>query len=82
MSTSFNPQLLLSVKRELDSSLAAIIRDSQTFFAAPDTSLAALESARSELHRTKGVLQMLNLRGLVAFCGELETLLADRAVAS
>ena len=79
MSTSFNHQLLLSVKRELDSSLAAIIRDSQTFFAAPDTSLAALESARSELHRTKGVLQMLNLRGLVTFCGELETLLDELA---
>ena len=82
MSTSFNPQLLPSVKGELDSSLAAIIRDGQTFFAAPATSLAALASARSELHRAKGVLQMLNLRGLVAVCAELETLLDELAADS
>ncbi|GAB4117457.1 MAG: hypothetical protein Fur0026_05700 [Sideroxydans sp.] len=79
MSTSFNPQLLLPVKSELDRSLAAIIRDSQTFFAAPTSSPEALESARSELHRTKGVLQMLNLHGLVAFCGEVEILLGELA---
>jgi len=82
VSTSFNPQLLPSVKGELDSSLAAIIRDGQTFFAAPATSLAALASARSELHRAKGVLQMLNLRGLVAVCAELETLLDELAADS
>ena len=64
MTTSFNPQLLPSVKGELDSSLAA------------------LASARSELHRVKGVLQMLNLRGLAAVCAELETLLDELAADS
>ncbi|GAB1234492.1 Hpt domain-containing protein [Ferrigenium sp. UT5] len=79
MSTSFNPQLLLPVKSELDRSLAAIIRDSQTFFAAPTGSPEALERARNELHRAKGVLQMLNLHGLVAFCAEVEILLGELA---
>jgi len=79
VSTSFNPRLLLPAKAELDHSLAAIIGNCQNFFAATADSPAALESARNELRRAKGVLQMLNLRGLVVFCGELETLLNELA---
>lgn len=79
MASAFNLQLLHTLKGELDNSLAAIIRDSQTFFSAPATSAAALESARAELHRAQSVLQMLNLRGLVVFCGELKTLFDELA---
>ncbi|MFA5370442.1 MAG: Hpt domain-containing protein [Sideroxydans sp.] len=79
MSTSFNPSLLLPAKAELDHSLAAIISNCQNFFAAPTESSAILEMARNELHRAKGVIQILNLRGLVVFCSELETLLDELA---
>ena len=82
MSTSFNLQLLLPLKGELDSSLAAIIRDCQTYFSAPASAQAALAAAQEELHRAKGVLQMLNLRALVVFCAGLETLLAEMAADS
>jgi chemosensory pili system protein ChpA (sensor histidine kinase/response regulator) len=67
---------LLSVKAELDSSLAAISRNLEDFFS-DSSNLQALNKAKEELHRVKGVLQMLVMHGLVAFCAELETLLQD-----
>jgi len=67
---------LLSVKSELDSSLAKISLALESFFAT-GSDVDSLNSALSELHRFTGVLQMLPMRGLVVFCTEFETLLKE-----
>ena len=67
---------LLSVKSELDSSLATISRELEDFFTS-EQNAQSLTDAMAELHRVSGVLQMLQLRGLVVFCSELETLLQE-----
>ena len=76
MTASFNSMQLLSVKSELDSSLAKISLALESFFAT-GSDTESLESALSELHRFTGVLQMLPMRGLVVFCTEFETLLKE-----
>ncbi|MDD2928374.1 MAG: Hpt domain-containing protein [Sideroxydans sp.] len=75
MTPEFNPLLLSSVKSELDSSLATIIRELEQFFSTGGKH--PLDAALAELHRLRGVLQMLQLHGLVVFCGELETLIQE-----
>ncbi len=75
MTPAFNPLLLSSVKSELDSSLATILREQEQFFSSGGKH--PLDAALEELHRLRGVLQMLHLQGLVAFCAELETLLRE-----
>ncbi len=77
MTSAFNPLLLSSVKPELDSSLAAILREQEQFFSSGGKH--PLDEALAELHRLRGVLQMLHLQGLEVFCGELETLLRELA---
>jgi chemosensory pili system protein ChpA (sensor histidine kinase/response regulator) len=72
---AFNPLLLSSVKPELDSSLAAILREQEQFFSSGGKH--PLDDALAELHRLRGVLQMLHLQGLEVFCGELETLMRE-----
>jgi chemosensory pili system protein ChpA (sensor histidine kinase/response regulator) len=67
---------LLSVKSELDSSLAKISLALESFFAT-GSDVQSLDEALSELHRFTGVLQMLPIRGLVLFCTEFETLLKE-----
>ncbi len=76
MQAQFNP-LLLSVKPGLDSSLANISRDLESYFSSAGTDQQALKNAREELHRTGGVLRMLSLTGLSVFCAELEKLLQE-----
>ncbi len=76
MTATFNSLPLLSVKPELDSSLAAISRELENFFAV-GRDQQSLIVAIAELHRLSGVLQMLPLRGLVVFCDELEKLLEE-----
>ncbi len=76
MSAPSNPLPLLSVKAELDSSLATISRNLEDFFS-DSSNLQSLNKAKEELHRVKGVLQMLLMHGLVVFCAELETMLQD-----
>lgn len=78
MTSSFNSMQLLSVKSELDSSLAKISLALESFFATGSDTLS-LGDALSELHRFTGVLQMLQMRGLVVFCTEFETLLKELA---
>jgi len=68
--------LFLSVKPELDSSLATISRELENFFSG-GRDAQSLASALAELHRVSGVLQILPLRGLVVFCDELEKLLEE-----
>jgi chemosensory pili system protein ChpA (sensor histidine kinase/response regulator) len=68
---------LSSVKSELDSSLATIIREQEQFFSSGGKH--PLHTALEELHRLRGVLQMLHLQALQVFCGELETLMRDMA---
>jgi chemosensory pili system protein ChpA (sensor histidine kinase/response regulator) len=74
---SFSPLLLSSVKSELDSSLATIIREQEQFFSSAGKH--PLDAALEELHRLRGVLQMLHLQALEVFCGELETLMREMA---
>lgn len=74
--SAFNSLPLLSVKIELDSSLATISRELESFFST-GIDARSLGKALSELHRMSGVLQMLPMPGLVVFCSELETLLNE-----
>ncbi|MEW5904534.1 MAG: Hpt domain-containing protein [Pseudomonadota bacterium] len=75
MAPAFNALLLSSVKSELDVSLAAVLREQEQFFSSGGK--YALDTALTELHRLRSVLEMLNLHGLQAFCGEIETLLLE-----
>ena len=75
MQAQFNPLPLLSVKPGLDSSLANISRELESFFSTSDKQ--ALKNALEELHRISGVLRMLSLTGLSVFCAELEKLLHE-----
>ena len=77
MQEQFNPLPLLSVKPGLDSSLANVSRDLETYFSSAGTNWSALKDAREELHRISGVLRMLTLTGLSVFCAELEKLLQE-----
>ncbi|MDD4911659.1 MAG: Hpt domain-containing protein [Sideroxydans sp.] len=73
---AFNSLPLLSVKTELDSSLATISLELENFFST-GIDARSLGKALSELHRMSGVLQMLPMHGLVVFCSEFETLLNE-----
>ena len=75
MQAQFNPLPLLSVKPGLDSSLANISRELESYFSITDKQ--ALKNALEELHRISGVLRMLSLTGLSVFCAELEKLLRE-----
>ena len=75
MQAQFNPLPLLSVKPGLDSSLANISRELESYFSTTDKQ--ALKNALEELHRISGVLRMLSLTGLSVFCAELEKLLRE-----
>jgi chemosensory pili system protein ChpA (sensor histidine kinase/response regulator) len=73
----FNPLPLLSVKNGLDSSLAQINTELESYFSAGQAGLAHLKTAHDELHRAVGVLQMLSLEGLAVFSKEFETVLQE-----
>lgn len=77
MQEQFNPLPLLSVKPGLDSSLANISRDLESYFSSAGTDQQSLKKAREELHRIGGVLRMLSLTGLSVFCAELEKILQE-----
>ena len=77
MQAQFNSLPLLSVKPGLDSSLANISRDLESYFSSAGSDQQALKNAREELHRFGGVLRMLSLTGLAVFCAELEKLLQE-----
>ena len=77
MLEQFNPLPLLSVKPGLDSSLANISRNLESYFSSAGRDQQALKNAREELHRFRGVLRMLTLTGLSVFCAELEKLLEE-----
>jgi chemosensory pili system protein ChpA (sensor histidine kinase/response regulator) len=73
----FNPLPLLSVKPGLDSSLANISRELESFFASSGNDQQSLRNALDDLHRIGGVLRMLSLTGLSVYCGALEKLLLE-----
>ena len=73
----FNPLPLLSVKNGLDSSLAKISSELESYFGEGAAGRAYLQEAHDELHRAVGVLQMLSLEGLAVFSKELETVLRE-----
>ena len=74
----FNVLPRLTVKPGLDVSLGKVSRALEQYFSEP-SSLDALRTAIDELHRIHGVLQMLSLDGVIAYCGELEKLLQEFA---
>ena len=76
-SKQFNPLPLLSVKSGLDSSLAQISTELDSYFAEGWAGNEHLKLAHDELHRTVGVLQMLSLEGLAVFSREFETVLQE-----
>lgn len=76
----FNPLPLLSVKNGLDSSLATINAELESYFNGGLEGIEHLQLAHDELHRSVGVLQMLSLEGLAVFCRELETVLQEMLV--
>ena len=67
MQAQFNSLPLLSVKPELDGSLANISRELETYFSSDGSDQRALQNALQELHRIGGVLRMLSLTGLSVF---------------
>ncbi|MBI1174086.1 MAG: response regulator [Sideroxydans sp.] len=75
----FNTLPLLSVKAGLDSSLGKVSQTLEQYFTGGDSQLEELRAAVDELHRVHGVLEMLSLDGVVAYCGELEKLLQEFA---
>ena len=75
----FNALPLLSVKAGLDDSLNKVSQALEQYFAGDGGDVEALQTAIDELHRLRGVLQMLSLDGVIAYCGELETLLQEFA---
>ena len=77
MQAQFNTLPLLSVKPGLDSSLANVSRELETYFSSAGSDHQALKNAQVDLHRIGGVLRMLSLTGLVVFCAELEKLLQE-----
>ena len=77
MQAPFNPLPLLSVKPGLDSSLANISRELESYFASTGNDQQALKNALEDLHRIGGVLRMLSLTGLSVFCAQLEKLLQE-----
>jgi chemosensory pili system protein ChpA (sensor histidine kinase/response regulator) len=74
---AYDPLLLSSVKTELDSSLSLVIREQEQFFSTGGKH--PLDDALEELHRLRGVLQMLHLPGPEMFCRQLEMLLQELA---
>lgn len=74
----FNVGPLLSVKTELVSSLASIVRVLETHTTNDSSSFA---TALTELHRVQGTLEMLSLKGAVVFCNELAKLLLESSAA-
>jgi hypothetical protein len=60
----FNSLPLLSVKSGLDSSLAQISAELESYFNEGWAGSRHLQMALDELHRAVGVLQMLSLEGL------------------
>jgi chemosensory pili system protein ChpA (sensor histidine kinase/response regulator) len=73
----FNSLPLLSVKSGLDSSLAQISAELESYFNEGWAGSRHLQMALDELHRAVGVLQMLSLEGLAVFSRELETVLQE-----
>ncbi|MDO8413899.1 MAG: Hpt domain-containing protein [Gallionellaceae bacterium] len=74
----FNSLPLLSVRPGLASSIEQVSHDLDLYFAQP-ADVQALEKARTELHRIAGVLRMVELDGVAAYCGEIEKLLQEYA---
>jgi chemosensory pili system protein ChpA (sensor histidine kinase/response regulator) len=75
----FNALPLLTVKPGLDESLGKVSQALEQFFAGNGDSSGELQAAIDELHRLRGVLQMLSLEGLIVYCSELEKLLQEIA---
>jgi chemosensory pili system protein ChpA (sensor histidine kinase/response regulator) len=78
-SAQFDRNTLAAVKPGIDGSLAEISAQMELYLGAPADKGAALEAARSELHRLLGVLKMVGLDGTAIFCAELELTLSELA---
>ena len=79
-SAQFDLNTLAAVKPGMDSTLADIIAQMELFLAAPTNNIAAIESARTQMHSLMGVLKMVGLDGVAAFCNEVDVTLSDLAL--
>ncbi len=75
----FDRNTLAAVKPGMDGTLAEISAQMELYLGAPADNAAALEAARSELHRLLSVLKMVGLDGAAVFCAELELTLSELA---
>ena len=78
-SAPFDLNALDAVKPGLDSMLAEISARMEQYLDAPADNAEALEAVRDTLSRLPGILKTIHLDGVVAFCSELETVLAGLA---
>ncbi|MBI5429292.1 MAG: Hpt domain-containing protein [Nitrosomonadales bacterium] len=76
-SAQFDRNTLAAVKPGMDSTLAEIIAQMELFLAAPANGAAAIGTARTQMHSLKGVLKMVGLDGVAAFCEELDITLGE-----
>lgn len=78
-SAQFDFSILAIVKPGIDEALAGTGARLEQYLDRPEANAVSLEAARSELHRLYGVLKMVRLNGVAAFCAELEQVLNELA---
>lgn len=76
-SAQFDRSTLAAVKPGMDSTLALIGAQLEIYLGAPSDNSTSLQVMRDELHRLLGVLKMVGLDGVAAFCAEMELTLGE-----
>ncbi len=75
--TQFDLATLAVVKPGMDEAFAVVTGRLAQYFEAPVNNVPALDEARAELHRILGVLTVIRLDGVVAYCREIELVFAE-----
>jgi len=73
----FDPAVITAVRPGMNATMVELNVQMERFLSSPVTHEAALRAAHNELRRLLGVLKMIRLDGVVVFCTELETVLAE-----
>src|SRR5665811_805451 len=75
----FDLASLSVVKPGMEEALGVASARLELYFDAAADNAPALDEARAELHRIQGVLRMISLDGVAAYCAEIEQVLAELA---
>ena len=75
--TQFDLATFSAVKHGLDEALGVISARLGEYLDDPEHNASAMAVARAELHRVLGVFRMIKLDGIVAYCLEMELVLAE-----